>query len=399
MYASTIHSSMPHRPAHPRPARRGIALLLVLILIAIGTLLTMRFLQAASNCMVLTQTLVDSRKAESRAESGIAEACYWLRHPELTGAAVWTGATGRRIDDALDYYDVTVALKSANPAVYLVKSDGHLVGPAGDVMVRTVAADFLMYYGFADAITTPHDLLVPAGVTVQGNVFAYNSLDNRSRIDGSVWVGITFADAGTITGLKHLNCLPRTIGAYPLNEPVIYIHDGAPCPAQAIMQGTATNQAWGPGPTNPMGVHVRHGNLRLSGATTIEGTLLVTGDLTLAAPGTLSITPKPDFPALVVKGNLVLEGDAIAATINGAVIVHKCIQASGTTSATRLTINGPLVFPTVGGGFDPAFPSEPKVFINHDPARANVTGLYPTQPHTLAGARPICYRADGSDGT
>jgi hypothetical protein len=211
-----------------------------------------------------------------------------------------------------------------------------------------------------------------------------------------VWVGNTFANTGTITGMTNLNCAARSIGSYPINAMGSYMVNGNFYIVGTILVTSTTNQSWQSNSGNPMGVWYRNGNLTLNGTTTVQGTMIVTGNLTLAAGSTTVITPKANWPALLVKGNLTLGGDATLATINGAVIVQGLIKtAIGSMPNTRLTINGPVVFTSTGGGFDSAFATNAKVVINHDPARADVSGLYSAQPRTPAGARMMSYRADG----
>ena len=142
-----------------------------------------------------------------------------------------------------------------------------------------------------------------------------------------------------------------------------------------------------------MGVYWRNGNLRLAGTTIVDGTLVVGNDLELLPGSTTVITPKPGFPALVVKNNFKVKDGGISATINGAVIVQADIQTTSLGSTSSLTINGPLVFPNDGtfGGTVVA----QKIVINYDPTRADVSGLFPTQPRPLAGGLLIGYHADG----
>jgi hypothetical protein len=369
-------------------------LLLALIVIAAGGMLVMGFLQVASDRSVTAQTFVISKRAEFIAESGVAEACYWLRHPEWTSRTVWTGVSGRRPDPArLDFYNVTVTRDAVDPLRYKVNSEGHAVDAAGERMVRTVAEDFRVYYGFTDAIMASKDVPVPACVTIQGNVYATGSVTNAGTIDGSVWAGGSITNAGTISGLSTPNCPLRSIGVYTISPPVMYTYDSHSYAAQGIVFEMNVDQTWSSNPGNPMGVYWRNGNLRLFGTTTIDGTLVVSGDLELQPGSTTVITPKPGFPALVVKNNFKLKDGGISATINGAVIVQNDIQATSLSSTSSLTINGPLVFPN-DGKFGGAFPAQ-KVVINYDPTRADVSGLFPAQPRPLAGGLPIAYHADG----
>jgi hypothetical protein len=371
-------------------------LLLALILIAAGSLLAMGFLQIASDRSVTAQNFVLSKRAEFLAESGVAEACYWLRHPEWTSRAVWTGASGRRPDATrLDYYNVTVTQDAVDPQRYKVSSEGHLVETAGERMVRTVAGDFRMYYGFTDAVMASKDLNVPACAKIRGNIYVTGNLNNGGTIDGSVWAGGTIANTGTISGLTSPSCPIRSIGIYAIAAPVMYTYNSFSYAAQDIPAEANMDQTWQSNPGNPMGVYWRNGNLRLAGTTTVGGTLVVSGDLELQPGSTTVITSKPGFPALVVKNNLKFKDDNINATITGSVIVQARLVATPQTIHASLTINGTLVFPN-DGGFDAAFPAPPNTVLNYDPTRADVSGLFPTQPHPFAGGLPVGYHADGS---
>ncbi len=306
------------------------------------------------------------------------------------------GAQNRTPDtSASDYYNVTVTHVGASQQ-YKVCSEGHLVDAGGERMVRTVAGDFQVYYGFGNAVAAGADLFLPAGVTVTGNVYAVLSLTNLGTIDGCAWITRTsVANSGTITGLTTVNAATQALGNYPTGEPIMYWSGGMPYSAPLILNDSNTDQTWQSDTSNPMGVWYRQGGLHLSGKTTINGTLIVANDLYLCANSITTITPKPGFPALVVKGNLILENDASATTINGTTIVHNLIKTSGTVPNARLTINGAVLFPYPYSGFDSAFAAAAKVAINYDPSAVDVSGFYPAQPRVLAGGVMYAYHADG----
>ena len=139
---------------------------------------------------------------------------------------------------------MTVGPKAGQPDWYVASSEGHRVDGAGNETVRTVTADFRMYYGFAEAVTAPYDLFVPAGVRITGNVYAHDALLNSGTIDGSVWVSHTFNNSGTITGMANLNCAWRNIGSYLVDTIIMYVYKGNNYIVDTIPASSTTNQTW-----------------------------------------------------------------------------------------------------------------------------------------------------------
>lgn len=380
-------------PARPR-RRLGVVLLLVLMVVALGSSLSMRFLHVATLRATTSHNLLDSKRAESLAESGIAEAAYWLSHPELTGGTYWTGVSGRKLDASADNYTVTVVRNATNTRKYAVTSLGQAFDAAGQSMSRTIRAEFLAMSGFPDAICTPGDLYLPSNVSVIGDVYAYNKLDNAGYIDGNVAVGRTFLNAGTITGGTTLNAPYRSIGSYSVNDPVFYWLQSNFYWAQSILLDSIANQTLSTSQTNPMGVHWRNGSLNVYGTNKIQGTLVVSGSLYLRANSSLTITPKPGYPALVLRDDLILAGDRFKAVFNGTVIINDHVHSFGSMPNSSLKIHGALVFPDWGSNFDTALSTDARIVIEHDPAATDVSEFYSSQPNWIAGMQQTVYCQD-----
>lgn len=383
------------RPVSGRePPRRAIALLLVLVIISIGSILAMRYLQIASTRSMLSQSFIDAKKAELLAESGLSEAAYWFRHPELTGGSLWSGVASRKPESAVaDYYKVTVAPQAgSNPPRYTVTSEGHILAGTVDKMVRTVNGDFGTFYGFPDAVTSGDDLSIVPSVTIIGSVYTTRTLNNQGYIDGNASASLTILNTGTIKGRTTAFAILRTIGLYPVVQPTQYVCQSTLYTAQTITADNNTNAAWSSSGANPKGVWYRSGNVHLYGTAVINGTLVVSGDLHLCAGSTTVINPKPSFPAIVVKGNLCLDNDVLIGTINGTALVGNHVKANNNMPNSRLTIRGGLVF-TGSGAFE-GFTSQPQIIIYHDPTQTDVSGLYPSQPQWTAGIVETSYKAD-----
>lgn len=369
--------------SHSPVAHRGVALLLVLVLISLGSILAMRFLQVAATRSTLCQDYGDAKKAELLAESGISEAAYWFQHSELTGGTLWNGVASRRPDiTAPDYYKVTVAQTSASPARYMVTSEGHVMTGTADKMVRTTKAEFSECYGFSDAVTAADELSIPPSVTILGSVYSRSRMYNRGYVDGNVALSGFLYNSGTIKG-RVVYCWPRPLGSYPLDDTVTYSVDGTRYTAKTISSDSNTNKTWSSSTTNPMGVWYRKGSLHLGGTTIVNGTLVVQDNLTLNPGSTTIISPKPGFPALVVNGFISLENGNLSATINGSVLINRYITTVGNMSNASLTIKGALVF-TGNESFPSNFSLDPIIIIQHDPTRTDISGLYPAQSQGVA---------------
>lgn len=365
---------------------RGMALLLVLMIVAIGGVLAMRYLRVASMRSTGTQDLIDAKRAELLAESGIAEAAYWLRHPELTSNALWTGVASRKLDaNTSDYYKVTVASQSGTtPPRYTVTSEGHIVVGAADRMSRAVTAEFTTHYGFPDAVTADNALTVPSCITIIGSVYADGLLTNAGYIDGNVATTSGYLNVGTIKGRTNTYCSGRYLGSYPTNSPITYVYQNTAYTAQSISADSNANATWSSNIANPMGVWHRNGSLHLSGTITVNGTLVVNGEIHLAPNTTMVIRPKAGFPALVVASELSLENDYNQLTADGVVMIGGYLKTLGAMSHSRLRIKGGLVF-TGGGRFGSFVGDDLDAIIEHDPTRTDISGLYSSQPRWTAG--------------
>jgi cytoskeletal protein CcmA (bactofilin family) len=85
----------------------------------------------------------------------------------------------------------------------------------------------------------------------------------------------------------------------------------------------------------------------LSDNTTIEGTLVVEGDLQVKGAN-ITINPQPGFPALIVTGNVEIFQSGKSLTSNGATYIGGQLKSNGTPLLPALTstftVNGGLIF-------------------------------------------------------
>jgi hypothetical protein len=133
---------------------------------------------------------------------------------------------------------------------------------------------------------------------------------------------------------------------YDYTQP--YVYQGVTCYPTLIGPTISATTSYSPlsYPNNPLGIFYSSGNLAVNQQLTINGTLIVQGNLTNSSK--IYITPVAstmvtNLPALVVKQKLTISGAARVLSATGVVYVGTQIAGSGTTTTSNMTINGALL--------------------------------------------------------
>jgi hypothetical protein len=378
------------------------ALILVLITVGLAAALAAAFLGLAGVRAMTSQNLTASAEAKALAESGLAEAAYFLSYPHVVDPsqpdAIWTGVVHRQLDPGIsDYYDVSVTVDAADPLRVTATSTAHIFGTDTERYSRTVRETYLVNRGFSHALMADRNLYIPVNVTVNGNVYAKGLVQNYGTVNGNIQANSTISGSGTVTGKTIPNFPSLDLSSCSLPNPVTYLYNGTVYTAEEITDDTLDGKDWSfPSGTNPMGVYTSHGNLTLKKNNKITGTLIVTGNLHLEDDNNI-ITAKPGFPALILHSNLNLDGYHAGLTINGACLIQKKIIPQAIIDDSVITINGSLVFLGSNSGFDADyfFPfgwsHRGTIIINQDINRTGVKGLFPPNPLTARQVRPISF--------
>jgi hypothetical protein len=98
-------------------------------------------------------------------------------------------------------------------------------------------------------------------------------------------------------------------------------------------------------PSNPAGIFYHQGNLSITGALTIDGTLIIRGGaLTVQANATLK--PATQFPALICEQDMIIKGASRVLTANGVVFLGTGFSWTGTNTNSKIIIDGALLMPS-----------------------------------------------------
>lgn len=361
-----------------RDRRRGVALLLVLLIVAAITILATGFLAGADTELACGANTLVRVQMDQLAQSGLDHARGLVLHPQDVPANFWTtGATAQQLVAASrDYYDVRVTPDTARyldyctytitSQAYHQRADGQRTGRSS--LAATLRLDPCIALQVGGLSTFWN------GLNVYGDVYAKNGLVNNGWIDGDVF---TTSLAGTGTRTGQWNPQPPTLAWPPVTA--AYANWDYPVPRTVIGALVA-------GTYQPAAVWQCAGNLDITGNARVSGMLRVGGNLTFrdSSSGSQIIAPK-NLPALYVGGSLEIES-AAAIQIEGLVVVEHNVRITGT--ASNVTILGGLF---VGGTVDPNGLGA-TVKIVSDPMKASIVATNSGLPQPWSPAAGAFYR-------
>ena len=380
-------------PRLARPARRGVAMLLVLGVIVMGSVLGYAMLSSAAMQKQATTSAAAIAGAQGLAESGVNLAIHYLQNPEKAPGFPTTYATAAQFDRDWGYWRGTNGAyvdfgspsvgscrvdvdrpDAANRWKYRITSFGRAPGSTLErKVVATVTVEAEYHVDYAATFTNDARLSTRTmiGDLMGGNVYSNGAL--------SIPTGGRVLGYGVRRRVMASTVFPeglwRTPSPFPKIVPTfdeIRSYATYEYPAGVVNQATVltgvTNigsgfdiQQLGPTSNNPAGVYYVPGNLTLHGGAVIDGTLIVQGSLTIV-PAVVGNEirvrqAQRGFPALVVQGNL---------TFNA------LLSVLPTTRVHGLTYVGGRIDTTVPGLLFPTLEITGALLVN------GTTPIYPT---------------------
>jgi hypothetical protein len=206
-----------------RTSRRGVALMLVLIVIALASVLGYAMLSSAALRTQIGHNAEITSQAETLAESGVNLAQYYLQYPEYapggpftaTGT-YWTGTGGpiAFTSGVSGTIDVTVTRDAADKWTYDIVSVGRSVGDGSTPIARTARSRVYLTskYEIKHGTVFQNDLTVPAALVIDGSLFAQRSavLKNNGNVKGPGYRKINSFSLGTPQGSWQSFLQPRS---------------------------------------------------------------------------------------------------------------------------------------------------------------------------------------------
>lgn len=338
-----------------RRERRGVALMLVLGVVAVASILSWAMLSSASLRARLDSNVNDSIESKYLADSGISYAMYYLRYPLKSPVALTNGTYNKHYggESNLQLWSdaggrVSVSVTNTAQDTFLIRSSSLVNGT-----VQTAEAEVkLLMSGYVlnSALASGGAIQLPSTVTVSGLVRTVASITDAIGNVLSTLTGSTITlDVDAVPGFEQLSLYTETgVTASTGGTDRTYQYNGQTYVAEkapATITGTLSTSRPA---LNPGNVWYTDADVTLNGAT-INGTLIVRGNgksVTLQGTNTVSARVSA-LPALVVRKDLVfshgtLTPAKLAAT--GVVYVGKELKSSGSTLLAKgVTIDGSLL--------------------------------------------------------
>jgi hypothetical protein len=368
--------------------RRGFALVLVIVAIAIVSTLGFAILSAASLQSSESESALQSAQADELAESGIVVAMYYLQHPSnapsLSGG-VWPGATNMSISSRVSGTVSVTVTGSGNQ--YQFRSIGNRTGGTMGSQSRSLAAVVNVSRTFAinQAVASNSNLTIPAGFVVTSLTAGAPAISTTGTLTVQSLAFVTGAvSASSVTNQST----PATTQPAPtsslvpttaqVNHYSTYTVNGNTYSAAKITAASLSSTTLGPTATNPAGVYLATSNLTINSGVTINGTLVVQGGTLKVAGLSNVVTPVSGFPALVVDNSLEMSGVGSGLTANGVVWLGQGMSSdpNALTMASLLTVSGALLMNSAGfvtpvGGTVPPYTAQ----VTYNALTASASGL------------------------
>lgn len=346
--------------------RRGIALVLVVTVMALAAILGYAMLSASALQATASTNSIELAIAQSQAESGIHLAIYYLMNPKFAPAPptlpyyYWPGANN--ITFATTGASPTTMPGSVSVAVTpLGSNDFQIVSTGssgttngGDGVTRSITAtvqipsfQIVQAGGFNSSVT------IRSGITFAGSPNAISSSSAVAISVGGTVIGNIIAPSppsGSFTGSYVAGPTEAPAPNYETETDYTqgYTYQGAvyyPVQLPSTINSTTIES---PSMDNPLGIFYTSGGLTVKSPLTVSGTLIVKGG-TLLNESNISITTQSNnLPALVVDNALEMDGNGKTLTATGVVYAGEGITGLLTGALTTITINGAFLNSTAG---------------------------------------------------
>ena len=358
-------------------ARGGIALLAVLMIVMVITILALGFLSRSDVELACGRNMEVRAQMDYLAESGLEHARGLVLNPQDVTAEYWTGELLQQlVAGSGDYYDLTVTRDDTDPTHrcnYTIDCNSYRERLDGSGEIERIGRSNLRATLRLDpciAYWAGSNTTVRPQMTINGDVYCGGNLTNNGDINGDVFAIGTIggtnpqgqkkpaAEAGVIW--PNLMAGDFNLGyygsSYYVGSTQYWVQEIAGPNIPTLVNPTANNRR---------GVCYSVGDVNMPGNVTVNGTLVVDGTLRISGVNNV-ITAEPNFPALLVTGQVVMEDDS-ALVVWGLAQIDQQITADPNTTSASIQVIGGLFIANGGVMSDNVL-----VNINAAPAIASI---------------------------
>ncbi len=388
---------MSHARPTTSPRQRGIAMLLVLVVVAAVSVMAYGLLASASTGTQIASATALRLQRQYLAESGLNLAYYYLQHPEASPVSRVYGDWGNvhypgEENITLGDMPGTLSISVTNTAngVFEIESVATL---EGDTHRASASVKLDKRRTFGQAANFLSDVTLGNRVTITGGVTTLGSL----TLDASAVTGLLSATNGPSLGGTEVP--DDAVSEYPVSMNYYlpyYFKDGKRYTAKRLTNGFVFLTLLDLDVVNnPYNVWYADTNVQFFLVNSLSGSLITRNGKNVTVQWNLTITPHVGLPALVVDGDLTISGPNRTLNLNGLTYVRNQITGSGNTSTSRINING--VFVSGNKTSAPFRNYNGYTLINFDPERASVQAVMdevePIQNVTIQSWKTTAYRS------
>jgi len=339
-----------------------VALLVVLFIVMAATILSLGFLSRSDVELACGENMILRTQMDYLAESGL-EHAKGLILSDNNFLGDWEALGQQLVDSSDDYYDVNVVQLSEYN--YQITSSAYREKGGEEVGHSSLTAELRL--DPCIAYWAELSTAISQRVTINGDVYC------NGNISGSGYVrGDGFA-SGNITanveGQKN-----ESVAQAPVSWPGLEISYFSPgyCIASDVFSAYVSDSnavsSFNYSEDNPAGVCYYSGDVNLPGNVSINGMLVVDGDLKVIGANN-TITAVKNFPALLVSGEVIVE-DGGTLEINGLAQVGQKLVISGSAANVDIDVVGGLFI--ANGSIEGAISDTVSVNVTAAPAIASI---------------------------
>jgi len=261
--------------------RRGVALLVVLLIVMVGTILSLSFLSRSDIELACGENMVLRSQMDYMAESGLEHAKGLILHPQDVSGDYWSGGSGLQIvAGSSDYYDVTVEPNTVDSGAtrwcnYDVTSQGYRLRGGEEIGRSRLSGELRL--DPCIAMWAGGNATIRSGAVINGDAYCGGVLTNLGAINGDVFANVV-SGSGSMSGHQE------GTGDLSLDWPRVRVDDfTSHYTVQNIEVAVLPAGTFLPSARSE--VCYRNGDLKLLGASQVRAMLVVDGDLTIEGSG------------------------------------------------------------------------------------------------------------------
>ncbi|MEN6428863.1 MAG: LamG-like jellyroll fold domain-containing protein [Phycisphaerales bacterium] len=323
-----------HSPSSTGNRNRGIALLMVLLIVLAVTIISAGFIAQADVELASGGNMLMHVQTDQLAHSGLEHAKGLLLRPHLVSAVqihptdfYWEGSVANLLlAGSNDSYDVEITRDPTDFCTYYVTSEAYRERASDGERIGQTTLTAELRLDPCLAMWTKVNTTLRPNWTVQGDVCTNGTLTvaPTASLDGDAFatqlIGTSIGQRYAVSDLPVI--WPGVTASFFSSTNFITVV------AVPVMSGTYTTV-----PPAPKRIYACSGDVSLAAGTTIYGMLRVAGDLTVAGSG-CSITTVRNLPALYVGGDLLLDA-ASNLTVTGLTVVDGNLRIHSDVSNVR----------------------------------------------------------------